>query len=211
MLVFMFQDVPQQPQTVQKLHPNYQLLVNSQKQVTQIPTIRNIPIAVTNHFLQALPNKHMTRTITPNVPTVNNPLMRLNQIPMPSAMSPLSLNIASPMYSLPSSPNTPNYSPAISPAQMDHMLSPYSTPQSLSPVGKYNQVRSPGSRLLSPAGVIQGCDPYLSNKMQPSPTFQIQNDLLLEFNLPMTPDTWSESEVLQTSDLLTAFDDVKLD
>lgn len=121
-------------------------------------------------------------------------------------MSPLSLNISSPMYSLPSSP-------AMSPAQRERVMSPYSTPQSMSPVGKFNQY-SP-NRLLSPASIIQGSDPYLTTKMQPSPSFPLaNNDLLLDSNISNvqlpSSDFWSDPEIMQTSDLLTAFDDVKL-
>lgn len=126
-----------------------------------------------------------------------------------SPMSPLSLNV-SPMYSLPSSPNS-YASPAISPAQRDRVMSPYSTPQSLSPVGKFHQY-SPGSRMMSPVGVMKDCDPYLTNKMQPSPGFLQTPDIMLESNVPLTTtDFWTESDMLQgTSDLLTALDDVKL-
>lgn len=181
---------------------NYQMLMNTQ---APAPQHRNIQIPVIN--LQAVPNKQILRT-TPNVTNIN--MLRTsiaNQIaPLTSnAMSPLSLNIGSPMYSLPSSPNTPSYSPAMSPAQRDRIYSAYSTPQSLSPVGRYQQ--SPRSQLVSPTGVMQGGDPYLNNKMQPSPTY-LQSELLLDSTL--TTDFWTEPELQGTTDLLTAFDDVKL-
>lgn len=131
-----------------------------------------------------------------------------------SAMSPLTLNVGSPMYSLPSSPNTPNYSPAVSPHQKDRIRSPYATPQSLSPASSY-QSYSPGNcgNLCPPKGVIHGYDPYLSNKMQTSPSFPLHSpEMLIDSNMPLnSQDYWPESDILQgTNDLLTAFDDVKL-
>ncbi|XP_052744101.1 hypoxia-inducible factor 1-alpha isoform X2 [Bicyclus anynana] len=163
---------------------------------------KNIPIPVIN-IIQSTPN-NMMRANTP-IPSGN--IIRT----VISPMSPLSLNIGSPMYSIPPSPKTPSYSPALSPAQKDRVLSPYSTPQSLSPAGSY-QMYSPG-RLLSPSGVMQGYDPYLNNKMQSSPSFPMQaTEMILDSNIPLTStDFWGDSEMLQdTSDLLTAFDDVKL-
>lgn len=140
----------------------------------------------------------------------NNTNMTAMRTNISSPMSPLSLNV-SPMYSLPSSPNSYTHSPAMSPAQRERVMSPYSTPQSLSPVGKFHQY-SPGSRLMSPVGVMKGCDPYLCNKMQPSPGFLQTPEIMLESNGQMsTTDFWSEADMLQnTSDLLTALDDVKL-
>lgn len=162
----------------------------------------SIPMPTIN-IIQTGPNKHIMSTNTPITQ-----VMRTN-----SPMSPLSLNIGSPVYSLPSSPSSYN-SPAMSPAQRDRVvMSPYSTPQLLSPVGKFHQVYSPGSRVVSPVGVIQGCDPYLTTKMQPSPGFQMQStDMLLNSNVGLnTSDYWNDADMLQgTSDLLTAFDDVKL-
>uniref|UniRef100_A0A1E1VYP3 Uncharacterized protein n=1 Tax=Pectinophora gossypiella TaxID=13191 RepID=A0A1E1VYP3_PECGO len=191
----MLQDVPQQMPQQMRLHPNYQLLVNAQKQV---PINRNIPLPVIN-LLQAVPNKQIIRTPVNQVVT---------QELTKNAMTPLSLNIGSPMYSLPSSPNT-NYSPVMSPAQRERVLSPYSTPQSLSPIGRYQ--RSPSSRLVSPVGMMQGSDPYLTNKMQPSPPFPMQTSDFLDSSVSLTsPDFWTEPELQGTNDLLTAFDDVKL-
>ncbi|XP_049877924.1 hypoxia-inducible factor 1-alpha isoform X2 [Pectinophora gossypiella] len=188
-------DVPQQMPQQMRLHPNYQLLVNAQKQV---PINRNIPLPVIN-LLQAVPNKQIIRTPVNQVVT---------QELTKNAMTPLSLNIGSPMYSLPSSPNT-NYSPVMSPAQRERVLSPYSTPQSLSPIGRYQ--RSPSSRLVSPVGMMQGSDPYLTNKMQPSPPFPMQTSDFLDSSVSLTsPDFWTEPELQGTNDLLTAFDDVKL-
>lgn len=177
------------------------------------------------NIIQAVPNSQIMRTISPI-----NQVLRTS---IGSPMSPLSLNIGSPnMYSLPSSPamspaqrdrvmspyspkyslpSSPvSYSPAMSPAQRERVASPY-TPQSMSPVGKY-QVYSP-NRLLSPAGVIHGNDPYLTTKMQASPNLALQhNELLLDSNVQLTSsDFWPDPEIMQgTCDLLTAFDDVKL-
>lgn len=195
-----FQDLQQQlPQPVPQLHPNYQLVRNPQA----IPqtNINNIPLPVIN-LLQGMHTK-------PQIIRNNAPNMTAMRTNISSPMSPLSLNV-SPMYSLPSSPNSYTHSPAMSPAQRERVMSPYSTPQSLSPVGKFQQY-SPCSRLMSPVGVMQGCDPYLS-KMQPSPGFLQTPEILLETNGQMpTTDFWSEADMLQnTSDLLTALDDVKL-
>ncbi|XP_039757469.1 uncharacterized protein LOC120631873 isoform X2 [Pararge aegeria] len=176
----------------QQLRSNYQMFAN-----------KNIPVPVIN-IIQSAPNAQMrTNTLVSNTP--------IRTSVASNVMSPLSLNVGSPMYSLPSSPNTPCYSPAISPAQKDRVLSPYSTPQSLSPAGSY-QMYSP-NRLLSPSGVMQGYDPYLNNKMQTSPSFRVQSsEMLLDSNLPLaSTDFWPDSEMLQDpSDLLSAFDDVKL-
>ncbi|XP_026760917.2 hypoxia-inducible factor 1-alpha-like isoform X2 [Galleria mellonella] len=196
-------DVPQQLPAHNNARSDYQVIINHQKFSTQKPLDRsNIPVPVIN--MQTVPNKQVTNST--NSPITNIMNMNINN----NVMSPLTLNIGSPMYSLPSSPNTPNYSPAMSPAQ--RVLSPYSTPQSMSPVGKYNQMYSPNNRLLSPATVIQGSDPYLSNKMQASPSFPLPTgDLLLDNNVSLTSDFWTESELLQgANDLLSAFDDVKL-
>lgn len=157
--------------------------------------INNIPLPVIN-LLQGMPtNQQMVCNSN-----INMTAMRTN---ISSPMSPLSLNV-SPMY--PSSPNSYTHSPAMSPAQ--RVMSPY-TPQSLSPAGTFQQY-SPASRLMSP--VMQGCDPYLSNKMQPSPSFLQTPELMLESNGQLnTTDFWSEADMLQnTSDILTALDDVKL-
>ncbi|XP_075982714.1 uncharacterized protein LOC142980965 isoform X2 [Anticarsia gemmatalis] len=195
----------QLPQPAQQMHQNYQMVRNQQQipQPNHMNQRSNIPMSVIN-VLQGIPNKQMIRSNTPmNV-------MRTNMNSSP--MSPLSLNI-SPMYSLPSSPNSYNSynnSPAMSPAQRERVMSPYSTPQSLSPVGKFQQY-SPGSRMMSPVGVLKGCDPYLTNKMQPSPGFLNTPEIQLD-SVPLTNDFWStESDMMQgTSDLLTALDDVKL-
>lgn len=196
----------QQTTQQNKLHPNYQLLINQQRGPTQHIINRNsIPMPVIN--IQNLQSKQVIRSNAP----IPNSVIRQNVTS--NIMCPLSVNITSPMYSLPSSPNTPTYSPAMSPAQRDRVLSPYSTPQSLSPVGKFNQMYSPGSRIMSPLGILHSSDPYLSNKMQTSPGFPIQHgDLLLDSSMPMpSPDFWGDTEMLQgTSELLTAFDDVKL-
>lgn len=202
MCIFITLQEIQQQQAAQQntIRPNYQMVLNSQKMSQQNANRHSIPVPVIN--VQTVPNKQIMRCNTP----ISNTNIKYSNI-----MSPLSLNIGSPGLSLPSSPGTPNYSPAMSPAQ--RVLSPYSTPQSLSPVGKYSQMYSPGNRLLSPAGVIQGSDPYLTNKMQTSPGFPIQpNDLLLDSNVSLgSSDFWAESEMLQgTNDLLSAFDDVKL-
>ncbi|XP_026315120.1 hypoxia-inducible factor 1-alpha isoform X2 [Hyposmocoma kahamanoa] len=204
-------------QQMNNRRPNNQVL--NTPEIPQSPLNKNIPIPVIN-LLQAVPNTQIIRTPISNnnnnnvstIRNINDEISPLTKY----AMSPLSLNIGSPMYSLPPSPNTsnynsPNYSPAMSPVHRDRVLSPYSTPQSLSPVSRFQ--KSPGNVLLSPAGVIQGSDPYLNNKMQPSPGFPLQsNDLLLESSMSLSaPDFWTEPDVLTgTSDLLTAFDDVKL-
>lgn len=62
---------------------------------------------------------------------------------------------------------------------------------------------------MSPVGVMKGCDPYLTTKMQPSPGFLQTPEIQLE---PInTNDFWTESDLMQgTSDLLAALDDVKL-
>lgn len=211
-----------QPQQNQ-VRPNYQL-VRTPQLFQQNINKNAIPII---HITQVVPNNQVMRTNSPI-----NQVIR-SSISLGSPMTPLSLNIGSPnMYSLPSSPamspaqrervmspyspkyslpSSPNsYSPAMSPAHRERVMSPY-TPQSMSPVGKY-QVYSPG-RLLSPAGLIQGNDPYLTTKMQASPNIALQhNELLLDSNVQFSSsDCWSDPEVLQgTSDLLTAFDDVKL-
>lgn len=195
-----FQDLPQQiQQPIPQIRPNYQMVRNPQ-QIPQNTNINNIPLPVIN-LLQGMQTKQ--QIIRNNT---NMTAMRTN---ISSPMSPLSLNV-SPMYSLPPSPNSYTHSPAMSPAQRERVMSPYSTPQSLSPVGKFQQY-SP-SRLMSPVGVMQGCDPYLSNKMQPSPVFLQTPEIMLEPTGPMSAtDFWSEADLLQnTSDLLTALDDVKL-
>ncbi|KAF9419353.1 hypothetical protein HW555_004117, partial [Spodoptera exigua] len=191
-------DLPQQrPQQTPQRRPNYQM---ARQPVPQNNNMNNIPLPVIN-LLQGMPNKQMMR---------NNPQMNVIRSNISSPMSPLSLNV-SPMYSLPSSPNSFTHSPAMSPAQRDRVMSPY-TPQSMSPVGKFPQY-SPGSRMVSPVGVMQGCDPYLTNKMQPSPNFPLQTpEIMLDNNVPLTTnDFWNESDIIQgASDLLTALDDVKL-
>ncbi|XP_013139203.1 PREDICTED: endothelial PAS domain-containing protein 1-like isoform X2 [Papilio polytes] len=190
-------DMPQQMQHNQNtpnMSPNYQQIINGQT-LPQLNSINrnNIPIPVIN-IIQS--SNNMMRSSTP----IN-------------AMTPLTLNVNSPMYSLPPSPNTSNYtSPAMSPAQRE-LLSPYSTPQSLSPVGKFTQSYSPNSRHMSPVSMLHGYDPYLSNKMQPSPGIPLQqNDMLLDSNMSLTSnDFWTDPEMMQdNSDLLMAFDDVKL-
>ncbi|KAJ8724059.1 hypothetical protein PYW07_008039 [Mythimna separata] len=189
-------DLPQQLQQPHpQLRPNFQMARNPHT-IPQNTNINNIPLPVINLLQQ----QQIIRNNT------NMTAMRTN---ISSPMSPLSLNV-SPMYSLPSSPNSYTHSPAMSPAQRERVMSPYSTPQSLSPVGKFQQY-SPGSRLMSPVGVMKGCDPYLS-KMQPSPGFLQTPEIMLEANGQMsTNDFWSEADLLQnTSDLLTALDDVKL-
>lgn len=214
--LYVFQDRKTLQQQMNSRQPNQQVLINAQTS-PQNCLNRSIPLPVIN-LLQAVPNTQIIRTPIANnnsmniIRNINNEISPLTRY----AMSPLSLNIGSPMYSLPPSPNTsnynsPNYSPAMSPVQRDRVLTPYSTPQSLSPVSRFQ--KSPGNVLLSPAGVIQGSDPYLNNKMQPSPGFPLQsNDLLLESSMSLSaPDFWTEPDVLTgTSDLLTAFDDVKL-
>ncbi|XP_073950650.1 HIF-1 transcription factor component sima isoform X2 [Choristoneura fumiferana] len=181
-------------------------MVNQYKMLRNqdLPHAQTIPVPVIN-LMQSrnkpIPNSNLipSGNIIPIRSSVSNP------------MSPLSLNVGSPMYSLPSSPNT-CYSPAMSPAYRERVLSPYSTPQSMSPVGRYPQMYSPGSRLLSPMGVIHGSDPYLTNKLL-SPSFPHQQaDTMMDTSMPITStDFWPESEMIQGSnDLLTAFDDVKL-
>lgn len=93
----------------------------------------------------------------------------------------------------------------MSPALKERVMSPY-TPQSMSPVGKY--LYSPNR--LSPA--IQGNDPYLTTKMQASPITLHHEIPLMDTNVQMnSSDFWPDTEILPgTSDLLTAFDDVKL-
>lgn len=213
MYVFQDQKALQQQMCHQS---NFPVLINSQKNPQRILN-RNIPIPVIN-LLQGLPNKQIicTSINNNNTSSINNIRNIKNEIsPLTNnAMSPLSLNISSPMYSLPPSPNTsnynsPNYSPAMSPNQRDRILSPYSTPQSLSPGARFQN--SPG-RLLSPAGYLQGSDPYLNNKMQPSPGFPLQPNDLLDSNMSLTsPDFWAPEVLPGTSDLLTALDDVKLE
>ncbi|XP_045537896.1 hypoxia-inducible factor 1-alpha isoform X2 [Papilio machaon] len=198
-LLDMPQQMQQNQQNAQKISSNYQQIMNGQG-LPQLGSINrnNIPIPVIN-VIQS--SNNMMRSNTP-ITCINN------------AMSPLTLNVNSSMYSLPPSPNTSNYtSPAMSPAQRDLLMSPYSTPQSLSPVGTYTQGYSPNSRNMSPVNMLHGYDPYLNNKMQPSPGFPLQqNDMLLDTNMSLTStDFWTDPEVMQgTSDLLMAFDDVKL-
>lgn len=209
-LFYVFQDQKSLQQHMCNRQSCYPILINAGNK-PESPLNRNIPLPVIN-LLQACPTKQIIRTpinnnnksSVNNIRNINNEISPLTN----NAMSPLSLNISSPMYSLPPSPNTssynsPNYSPAMSPAQ--RVLSPYSTPQSLSPVSRFQN--SPG-RLHSPTSIIQGSDPYLNNKMQPSPGFPLQpNDLLLDSNLSLTsPYFWAEPDML-----LTAFDDVKID
>lgn len=194
-----------QKQTPQqnKMHPNYQLVMNLQNIQAQ-NNLNNIPIPVIN--MQNLQGKQIIRSNTP----VPNSVIHTNL--NSNVMCPLSVNINSPMYSLPSSPNTSNYSPVMSPAQRDRVLSPY-TPQSMSPVGKFSQMYSPGSRIVSPAGILHSGDPYLNNKMQASPGFPFQpGDLIMDTSMPMpSPDFWPDTEMMQgTNELLMAFDDVKL-
>ncbi|KOB69559.1 putative hypoxia-inducible factor 1 alpha [Operophtera brumata] len=206
-----------------QIRSNYQL-VRTPHIFQQNINKNAIPII---NIMQAVPNKQAMRTNSPI-----NQVIRSSITSLGSPMSPLSLNIGSPnMYSLPSSPAmspaqrervmspyspkyslppSPNSYSSMSPAQRDRVMSPY-TPRSMSPVGKY-QVYSPGSRMLSPTGLIQGSDPYLTTKMQASPGITLQhNELLLDTNVQLSPGFWPDSEMLQgTSDLLTAFDDVKL-
>ncbi|XP_050551328.1 hypoxia-inducible factor 1-alpha isoform X9 [Spodoptera frugiperda] len=194
------QQQQQRPQQTQR-RPNYQMARQPIPQNKQ-QNMNNIPIPVIN-LLQDMQHKQMMRNNAPIISSV----IRSN---ISSPMSPLSLNV-SPMYSLPSSPNSYTHSPAMSPAQRERVMSPY-TPQSMSPVGKFQQY-SPGSRMVSPVGVMQGCDPYLNNKMQHSPNFPLQApEIMLDNNVPLTTnDFWSETDIIQgASDLLTALDDVKL-
>lgn len=211
--LYVFQDQKSLQQQMRSRQLNNPVLLNAQN-IPQNSLNSSIPLPVIN-LLQGVPHTQIICTPIAN----NNNIRNINDEISPLtkyAMSPLSLNISSPMYSLPPSPstsnyNSPNYSPAMSPVQRDRVLSPYSTPQSLSPVNRFQ--KSPGSILLSPTGIIQGSDPYLNNKMQPSPGFPLQsNDLLLESNMSLSaPDFWTEPDVLTgASDLLTAFDDVKL-
>ncbi|XP_041969857.1 hypoxia-inducible factor 1-alpha-like isoform X2 [Aricia agestis] len=175
----------QRRQAVQnKFYP----LVPDPQKTPPTPQSRDIPLPVIN-LLQAEPIKQMTRA---NKSIAIVPNIRAN---LTNAMSPLSVNIGS-MY-LPS----PTYSD-VSPRK--DLISPYSTPQSLSP----NSYMYSPNRLLSPVGALQGYDPYL-NKFQPSPGFP-QADLM-ESNIPIASDFWTDTEMLQnTSDLMSAFDDVKL-
>lgn len=213
-----FQDI--HPQAKKQIHQqlrtqvtNYQVFGNSPRVSSQLPpqspVNKNIPIPVIN-LIRSGPNEPLMCT---NTPLPNGSIIRTRVCHSPSPMSPLSLNVGSPMYSLPSSPNTPNYSPAMSPVHKDRVLSPYSTPQSLSPAGSYH-LYSPANKLLSPSGVMQGYDPYLNNKMQTSPGLALQSsaDILLDSISLASSDYWPDSEILQggTNDLLTAFDDVKL-
>lgn len=194
------QQQQQRPQQTQR-RPNYQMARQPIPQNKQ-QNMNNIPIPVIN-LLQDMQHKQMMRNNAPIISSV----IRSN---ISSPMSPLSLNV-SPMYSLPSSPNSYTHSPAMSPAQRERVMSPY-TPQSMSPVGKFQQY-SPGSKMVSPVGVMQGCDPYLNNKMQHSPNFPLQApEIMLDNNVPLTTnDFWSETDIIQgASDLLTALDDVKL-
>uniref|UniRef100_A0A2H1W5B3 SFRICE_010163 n=1 Tax=Spodoptera frugiperda TaxID=7108 RepID=A0A2H1W5B3_SPOFR len=195
------QQQQQRPQQTPQRRPNYQMARQPIPQNKQ-QNMNNIPIPVIN-LLQDMQHKQMMRNNAPIISSV----IRSN---ISSPMSPLSLNV-SPMYSLPSSPNSYTHSPAMSPAQRERVMSPY-TPQSMSPVGKFQQY-SPGSRMVSPVGVMQGCDPYLNNKMQHSPNFPLQApEIMLDNNVPLTTnDFWSETDIIQgASDLLTALDDVKL-
>lgn len=211
---YVFQDIhPQAKKQIhQQLRTNYQMFGNSPRAPSQppphSPVNKNIPIPVIN-IIRAGPNEPLMRS---NTPLPSGPIIRTTVCHSPSPLSPLSLNVDSPMYSLPSSPNTPNYSPAMSPVPKDRVLSPYSTPQSLSPAGSYH-LYSPANKLLSPSGVMQGYDPYLNNKMQTSPGLALQSsDILLDSMSLVSSDYWPDSEILQvgTNDLLTAFDDVKL-
>lgn len=177
-------------------------MTRNQQPIIQNTSKNNIPLSVIN-VLQGVTNKQMLRTNT----QMNPHVLRTNMTSSP--MSPLSLNV-SPMYSLPPSPNSYN-SPAISPAQRERVMSPYSTPQSMSPVGQFQQY-SPGSRIMSPVGVMQGRDPYFTNKMQPSPGFLHTPEIQILDSVTLTgTDFWPESDMMQgTNDLLAALDDVKL-
>ncbi|CAG9789062.1 unnamed protein product [Diatraea saccharalis] len=185
--------------------PSYQLVMNQKTSPHRILNCNTLPIPVIN--IHTVSNSKVA--MLPNNSIQNSAI----DTHMTSNIScPLSVNVNSPIYSLPSSPNNSIYSPAISPAQRDLGLSPYSTPQSLSPIGKFNQIYSP-SKLVSPGGVLNGGDPYLSNKVQTSPGFPYQaRDLLLDSNVSISsPDFWTDADILSgTNDLLTAFDDVKL-
>lgn len=195
-----FQNIPQHqsPQQTQQVLINRQMLGYPSQRTQQ--NIINKTAIPTVHVIEAEP------VLPTNTPLQQVICTSINNSPM----SPLTLNIGSPMYSLPSSPNSYS-SPAMSPAQRDRVMSPYSpyTPQSMSPIGKFHQVYSPGAnRLLSPGGIIQGNDPYLI-KMQPSPNYMETE--LMNTNVQLSTDFWPGAEMLQgTNDLLTAFDDVKL-
>lgn len=198
-----FQDIPQSQPS-----PQSQQVRGTNRQMPGYPPQRTQQTALNK---TAIPIVHIIPAEPRDMVPTNTPLTQVMRSSMASPMSPLSLNIGSPMYSLPSSPNSYS-SPAMSPAQRDRVMSPYSpyTPQSMSPIGKFHQVYSPGNRLLSPAGVIQGNDPYLTTKMQLSPNY-MQNDLIDNNVQLSSSDFWPDSEMLQgTNDLLTAFDDVKL-
>ncbi|RVE47263.1 hypothetical protein evm_008060 [Chilo suppressalis] len=197
--------VPQKMLQQNNVPSSYQLVMNPK--ISHSINSNILPIPVIN--VQTVSSTKLV--MRPNTSIVQNSTTGRNL--NSNITCPLSVNVNSPMYSLPSSPNTSNYSPVMSPAQRDRVLSPYSTPQSLSPVGKFSQMYSPGSRLVSPNGSIHGGDPYLSNKMQASPGFPYQSsDLLLDSNVSMSSsDFWGDTDMLSgTNDLLTAFDDVKL-
>ncbi|CAH0678674.1 unnamed protein product [Chilo suppressalis] len=197
--------VPQKMLQQNNVPSSYQLVMNPK--ISRSINSNILPIPVIN--VQTVSSTKLV--MRPNTSIVQNSTTGRNL--NSNITCPLSVNVNSPMYSLPSSPNTSNYSPVMSPAQRDRVLSPYSTPQSLSPVGKFSQMYSPGSRLVSPNGSIHGGDPYLSNKMQASPGFPYQSsDLLLDSNVSMSSsDFWGDTDMLSgTNDLLTAFDDVKL-
>ncbi|XP_063367285.1 hypoxia-inducible factor 1-alpha-like [Cydia amplana] len=212
------------PQPMQVKPGQYRLVVNQEMPINNI-----VPVPVMNlmqkqppkpiHNSNLIPSSNLipkSNMIPSNLIPTSNLIPKSNMIPTPNLirnvtnpMSPLTLNIGSPMYSLPSSPNTPNYSPAMSPAQRERVLSPY-RPQSVSPVGKFKQMYSPG-RLLSPIGVIHGNDPYLTNKMTPSPNYPQQVDMIIDNNIGLTSnDFWTDTEMLTETNLLEALDDVKL-
>ncbi|CAH2045765.1 unnamed protein product, partial [Iphiclides podalirius] len=184
-------DLPQQ--IGPKVSRNYQQMALSAMRPPFEAVGSSIPVPVIN-IIQAAPSERAVDGETRAHP-----------------MSPLTLNVGSPMYSLPPSPNTSSYtSPAVSPAQRERLLSPYSTPQSLSPAGAF-QGYSPSSSLMSPVSMLHGYDPYLSNKMQTSPGFPLHPEVLDNVMPLPSPDFWGDSDVMQgAGDLLTAFDDVKL-
>lgn len=144
------------------------------------------------------------KPVQPTLFTQNyiNPLNNQSTI----TTSPLPLNINIPVYSPISA--SPNCSPAMSPIQRDRLISLYprtQSPKFNSQLGRHSPL---ARKAVSPGGLLQN-DPYLTNKMQPSPILSQQTST--DVDMLLSTDFWMDTDMFQDSrDLLTGLDDIKL-
>lgn len=204
-----------QPRLQQNIGPKPQNIVfpiNSANRVLANPLMNSIPrfpLKQSSNYQRGFSDGTLTNRDYPTVIRTN-----LSGV-LSNPSSPLSLNISSPMYtSLPSSANS---SPAMSPAHRDRLLSPYPKSQSPSDFGQTNIGSNKLLSIVSNASTINmgnnrvlqmNRDPFLTNKMQPSPTLlqktEVQTtdmDSLLE-----NTEFWMDTDILDET-ILNALGD----